>query len=115
LNSLLTVPCGGHTTANALRTPGLEPLARWQIDSYSRIVSEWCEDAAAAARETCAVPFETLGRVIVGSVIGIVLHYLGDRDPDLARRDVDATTEMLVRLAAVRPTSAGEEHPAPSA
>jgi AcrR family transcriptional regulator len=86
----------------ALRTPGLEQLARWQIDGYVRIVAEWCQEAAGNAGETSAVPFDTLGRVLVGSVIGIVLHYLSDRDPDRARRDLQAATEMLVGLVEVR-------------
>ena len=85
----------------ALRTPGLERLARWQIEGYARIVAEWCQQAAGNARETCDVPFDRLGRVLVGSVIGIVLHYLGDHDPDRSHRDLQAATEMLVRLANV--------------
>lgn len=85
----------------ALRTPGLEQLARWQIDGYARIVAEWCQEAAGNAGETCAVPFDTLGRVLVGTVIGVVLHYLGDHDRDRARRDLEAAMDMLVDLAAV--------------
>src|SRR3954447_7658477 len=88
----------------ALRTPGLERLARRQIDGYARIVAEWCQEAAGKAGETCAVPFDTLGRVLVGSVIGIVLHYLGERDPGRSHSDLQAATEMLVRLAGVHPT-----------
>jgi AcrR family transcriptional regulator len=87
----------------SLRTPGLERLARWQIEGYSRIVAEWCQEAAGNAGEICSVPFDTLGRVLVGSVIGIVLHYLSDHDPDRSRRDLQAAMEMLVRLADVRP------------
>jgi AcrR family transcriptional regulator len=91
----------------ALRTPGLERLARWQIDGYARIVAEWCQEAAGNAGETCAVPFDTLGRVLVGSVIGIVLHYLSDHDVARARRDLQAATEMLVCLAGVRSAAGG--------
>jgi AcrR family transcriptional regulator len=92
----------------ALRTPGLERLARWQIEGYARIVAEWCQEAAGNAGETCAVPFDTLGRVLVGSVIGIVLHYLSDHDADRAGRDLRAAMEMLVRLAGVR-SGAGKD------
>ena len=42
----------------ALRTPGLERLAQWQIEGYARIVAEWCQESAGRAGETCAVPFE---------------------------------------------------------
>ena len=87
----------------ALRTPGLENLARWQIEGYTRIVSEWSQEAAGKAGETCAVPFDTLARVLVGSVIGIVLHYLSDHDRTRSERDLRAAMEMLVRLADVHP------------
>ncbi len=86
----------------ALRTASLESLARWQIEGYSRIVAEWCQEAGNNAGEICAVPFDTLGRVLVGSVIGITLQYLSDRDQARSRRDLQAVIEMLVCLAAVR-------------
>jgi AcrR family transcriptional regulator len=87
----------------ALRTPGLESLARWQVEGYTRIVAEWCQEAASNAGEICAVPFDTLARVLVGSVMGIVLQYLSDHDRARSRRDLQAVMEMLVCLAAVRP------------
>ncbi len=90
---------------HALRTPGLESLARWQIEGYNRIVAERCQEAANNAGELCAVPFDTLGRIVVGSVIGITLQYLSDRDQARARRDLQAVTDMLVRLAAVQRAS----------
>ena len=88
---------------HALRIPGLTSLARWQIEGYNRIVAERCQEAANNAGELCAVPFDTLGRLLVGSVIGITLQYLSDRDQARSRRDLQAVTEMLVRLATVRP------------
>jgi AcrR family transcriptional regulator len=91
---------------HALRTPGMEQLARWQLEGYSRIVAERCQDAARRAGETCAVPFDRLGRIVVGTVIGIVLHYLSDRDPERARQDLQAAAEMLIRLADVRAAAA---------
>jgi AcrR family transcriptional regulator len=89
----------------AVRTPGQEDLARWQVEGYSRIVAEWCQAAANNAGELCAVPFDTLARVLVGGVMGIALHYLGDQDRERSLRDVEALAEMAVRLAAVRPAS----------
>jgi len=91
----------------ALRTPGLESQARWQIESYTRIVAEWVQKAASTAGEACAVPFDTLARVLVGNVMGIVVQYLSDRDRARSERDVQAITEMLIQHAAI--------HPAPSA
>jgi AcrR family transcriptional regulator len=90
---------------HALRTPGLERLARFQIEGYAQIVAEWCQAAAGAAGETCAVPFDSLGRVLVGSVIGIVLHYLADGDAQRSHRDLEAAKQMLVSLADIRPAA----------
>lgn len=90
----------------AMRTPGLENQARWQIEGYTRIVAQWCQQAANNAGEVCAVPFDTLARVLVGSVMGTVLEYLSDQDKARSARDLHAVMDMLIRLAAVRPASA---------
>ena len=87
----------------ALRTPGLEDLARWQIEGYTRIVAEWIQKAASNAGEVCAVPFDTLARVLVGSVMGIVVQYLSDHDRARSQRDLHTVTEMLIHHAAVHP------------
>jgi AcrR family transcriptional regulator len=89
----------------AVRTPGLEGLARWQVEGYGLIVAAWCQDAADNAGELCAVPFDMLARVLVGGVMGIALQYLGDQDRARSLQDVEVLAEMAVRLAAVRPTS----------
>jgi len=89
----------------AVRTPGLESLARWQMEGYARIVAEWCQDAANNAGEVCEVPFDVLARALVGGTSGIALQYLGDRDQARSLRDVEAFAEMVVRLAAVRPAA----------
>jgi AcrR family transcriptional regulator len=89
----------------AVRTPGLEGLARWQVEGYGRIVAAWCQDAANNAGELCAVPFDTLARALVGGVMGIALQYLGDQDRARSLRDVEVLSEMAVGLAAVRPAS----------
>ena len=96
--------------AYTLRTPGLEDLARWQMEGYTRIVAEWCQEAASRAGEVCSVPFDTLARVLVGNVMGLVLHYLGDRDRARSQRDLRAVAEMLVSLAAVHPASGAPRH-----
>jgi hypothetical protein len=89
----------------AVRTPGLEDLARRQVDGYGLIVAQWCRDAASNADEVCEVPFETLARVLVGGTLGLAMHYLGDPDRARSRQDVEALAEMVVRLAAVRPAA----------
>ena len=84
----------------ALRTPGLESMARWQYDRYARIVAAWCQEAASTAGETCAVPFDTLARVLVAAVDGLILQYVCDPDVTRSREDLQAVIEMLVSLAA---------------
>src|SRR5918995_12869 len=41
------------------------------MEGYSRIVAEWCHDAATNAGEVCEVRFGTLARALVGGVMGI--------------------------------------------
>lgn len=91
----------------AVRTPALSHLARMQVSGYQRIVAEWCQQAANNAGEVCDVPFGTLARVLVGSVMGLVLQHLSDEDQARSQEDLDAVIEMLIRLAAVRPASSG--------
>jgi AcrR family transcriptional regulator len=93
----------------AVRTPGLESLARWQVEGYRQIVAEWCQDAANNAGEVCEVPFDTLARALIGGTMGIAMHYLGDPDQTRSRRDVEALAEMVVRLASVRPAGRGAD------
>lgn len=94
-------------TTYALRTPGQEGLARWQYDRYASIVAAWCQEAAASAGETCAVPFAQLGRVLVAAVDGLILQHVCDPDPTRSSEDLDAVIEMLVALAGVRPAARG--------
>ena len=90
----------------ALRTPGLEGMARWQYDRYARIVAAWCQEAASNAGETCAVPFDTLARVLVAGIDGLILQYVCDPDMTRAREDLQAVIEMVVSLASPAPAPA---------
>ena len=90
----------------ALRTPGLENLARWQFERYSRVVAAWCQDAASRAGESCAVPFDTLARLLVAQNIGLVLQYVSDPDEARAAKDVQTAIDLIVHLAGVRPAGA---------
>ncbi len=89
----------------ALRIPGLESMARWQYDRYARIVAAWCQEAASNAGETCAVPFDTLARVLVAAVDGLILQYVCDPDMTRAREDLQAVIEMVVSLASPAPAA----------
>ena len=92
-------------TIYALRTPGLESMARWQYDRYARIVAAWCQEAASNAGETCAVPFDTLARVLVAAVDGLILQYVCDPDVTRAREDLRAVIDMAVSLASPAPSA----------
>ena len=89
----------------ALRTPGLESLGRWQSERYSRVVAAWCQEAASNAGEACALPFDSLARILVATMTGIVLQYIADPDQSRAEVDLRAVADMLVKLAG--PTRAG--------
>src|SRR5215831_5028683 len=89
----------------ALRTPGLESMARWQYERYARIVAAWCQQAASSAGEICAVPFDTLARVLVASVDGVILQYVCDPDVTRSREDLQAVIEMVVGLASPAPAA----------
>ena len=89
----------------ALRTPGLESMARWQYERYARIVAAWCQQAASNAGEICAVPFDTLARVLVASVDGVILQYVCDPDVTRSREDLQAVIEMIVGLASPVPAA----------
>jgi len=89
----------------ALRTPGLESMARWQYDRYARIVAAWCQEAASNAGEVCAVPFDTLARVLVAAVDGVILQYVCDPDVTRSREDLQAVIEMVVGLASPAPAA----------
>jgi AcrR family transcriptional regulator len=92
-------------TIYALRTAGLESMARWQYDRYARIVAAWCQEAASNAGETCAVPFDTLARVLVAGMDGLILQYVCDPDMTRARGDLQAVTEMVISLARPAPAA----------
>ena len=90
------------SVSNVVGLP-LESLARWLYERYASIVAEWCQQAAHHAGETCAVPFGRLARVLVASVDGLILQHVCDPNDARSREDLDATIEMLIALAGVRP------------
>ncbi|RZD89982.1 TetR/AcrR family transcriptional regulator [Streptomyces albidoflavus] len=89
-------------TYHALRSAGMEGLARWQYERYGAVVADWCQQAAQRAGESCAVPFAQLARLVVANLDGLVMQYVSDPHPARSRQDLEAVTEMLVALAGVR-------------
>lgn len=90
-------------TVQAMRTPGLEDLARWQYERYTDVTAEWLEEAAVRASEACALDFRTLARLLVAAVDGLILQYVVDPDPERGGRDVDTLIAMMVAQAQVQP------------
>lgn len=90
-------------TTLALRTAGLEDLARWQYERYIDVVAEWLQRVAASAREETSIETLRLARLIVAGIDGLILQYLVNPDPDRCRQDIEEMVAMIVRHADVRP------------
>ncbi|MEU0405200.1 TetR/AcrR family transcriptional regulator [Streptomyces sp. NPDC006197] len=82
-------------------------LARLQYDRYSSVVTRFCERAAQAAGERCAVGFDTLGRLALAQIDGLILQYVANPDPERARRDLHHALDMLVLFADPRAVPRG--------
>lgn len=83
----------------SLRSDGPGGLAQLQYDRYCSVVTEFCEQAAQAAGERCAVGFDTLGRLALAQVDGLILQYVANPDLDRAHRDLGHALDMLVLFA----------------
>lgn len=83
----------------ALRTPGLEHLAREQYDSYRGAVTEILVEGAAAAHVTWSLPVAEVARLVVTVTDGVTLAWLADRDATAARRVLDFAAASLASLA----------------
>lgn len=86
----------------ALRTPGLEDLARWQYERYVEVVAEWCEEAATRAHETVAISYRSIARTIIAGMDGLIVQYVVDPDRVRADEDLETLIAMIIGAAAVR-------------
>lgn len=77
-------------TTYALRTAGLEELARWQYERYTDVVAGWLQQAATP------VDSRRLARLILAGVDGLVLQYVVNPDPDRGQEDIEAMIEMII-------------------
>jgi AcrR family transcriptional regulator len=84
-------------TTYALRTAGLEELARWQYGRYTDVVAGWLQRAATP------VDARRLARLIVAGIDGLILQYVVNPDPDRGREDIEAMIAMITHHAAMRP------------
>jgi AcrR family transcriptional regulator len=84
-------------TTYALRTAGLEELARWQYERYTDVVAGWLQRAATP------VDARRLARLIVAGIDGLILQYVVNPDPDRGRDDIEAMIAMITHHAEMRP------------
>ncbi|MGW4351446.1 TetR/AcrR family transcriptional regulator [Nocardia sp. NPDC004582] len=80
-------------------------LAQLQYESYSAVVTEFFEQAARTSGERCAVGFDTLGRLALAQIDGLILQYIAKPDAARARRDLQQALDMLVIFADPQPVA----------
>ncbi|AHH19017.1 putative transcriptional regulator, TetR family [Nocardia nova SH22a] len=80
-------------------------LAQLQYESYCSVVTQFCEQAAQSTGERCAVGFDTLGRLALAQVDGLILQYIAKPDAARARRDLHQALDMLVLFADPQPVA----------
>ena len=83
----------------SVRSEGPGGLARDLFERYTALVTDFWERAATASGERCAVDFETLGRLALALVDGLILQYIANPDADRARRDLHRGVDMIVAFA----------------
>ncbi|CAJ1498977.1 TetR/AcrR family transcriptional regulator [[Mycobacterium] holstebronense] len=87
----------------SVRSEGSGGLAQLQYERYTALVTEFCSQAAQAAGERCAVDFDSLGRLALALVDGLIVQYVTNPDSERARRDLDRAVDMVVRFADPQP------------
>lgn len=88
----------------SVRSEGSGGLAQLQYERYTALVTQFCAQAAQAAGERCAVDFDSLGRLALALVDGLIVQYVTNPDSERARRDLDRAVDMVVRFADPQPT-----------
>ena len=83
----------------ALRTPGLEYLAREQWERYRLGVVELLEAAAVNNHIQWSLPVDDVARIVVTFTDGITFAWLADRDAVAATRVIDFAANSLATLA----------------
>ncbi|KAA0084776.1 TetR/AcrR family transcriptional regulator [Mycolicibacterium sp. P9-64] len=91
----------------AARTQDLGSLARLQYEQYTSLITELLEQAATSAGERCAVDFDTLGRLCLAVIDGLIVQYVSHPDADRAHRDLNRAIDMIVAFADPQPVSSG--------
>lgn len=82
----------------AMRTPGLQQIAKDQYEKYCDVVAQWCQSAADAAGESYPIDFAELARMIVAGVDGLILQYLSSANIERTTADVEILSVMICGL-----------------
>ncbi|MGV9801745.1 TetR/AcrR family transcriptional regulator [Mycobacterium sp. NPDC003449] len=85
------------------RTSGTGGLALYE--RYTSLITEVCEQAARWAGERCAVGFDTLGRLCLAVIDGLIVQYVANPDPERAHRDLGRAVDMIVAFADPKPVT----------
>lgn len=83
----------------AMRTPGLEQLAREQYESYHRAVAHLLSHGAEAAGIQWSIPVADVARLVVTVTDGVTLSWLATRDTAAAQRVLDFAADSFADLA----------------
>jgi len=83
----------------ALRTPGLENLAREQYDRYRSAVTELLVLGAQSTGIRWSLPVDDIARLVVTITDGLTLGWLADRDSAAAARVIEFAADSLASLA----------------
>ncbi len=92
-------------TVHALRTPGLEDLARWQYERYTDVVVGWLEESSRRAGEVSPVDYRRLARLLVAGIDGLILQFVVHPGTHRGRDDVEELIAMIIAHARVRPAA----------
>jgi DNA-binding transcriptional regulator YbjK len=101
-------------TQYALRTKGLEHLAREQYEHYRDAVGRLLVAGAESAGVTWSIPVDDVARMVVMITDGITFGWLTDRDSAAAARAIEFSADSLARLATpiLTTTARTKEHSA---
>ncbi len=83
----------------AMRTPGLEHLARRQYEGYRALATSALEAAAAASGTRWSQPIELVANLLVVYTDGVTLTWLASRDDTTAEFALDCAADALSTLA----------------
>lgn len=85
-------------TLYALRNPDSAWLARQQYDGYCAVVETLFEEGLSTIGKSSAIPLPELARFTVGSIDGLVLQFVSNRDTARARRDLENLADAVAAL-----------------